>query len=128
MINTHLKTLGRQLSRYGLVGLLATSAHYLLMALLVKTGFSPLVSTTSGALLGAFVAYAANRRWTFEAAHTRTRMIRFLLVAGFGLVLNGALLVTIQSLLIESLPIAQVLTTGLVFLATFFINLKWSFS
>jgi putative flippase GtrA len=116
-----------QLLRYGLIGVLATGAHYSLMALLVKMGLSPLVSTTAGATLGAFVAYAANRKWTFEASHTRARMIRFLLVACFGLILNGFLLVTLLEWLMDSLVFAQLITTGLVFLATFFINLKWSF-
>jgi len=117
-----------QLATYGLVGGLATAAHYILMAFLLSRGLTPLAASTSGAILGAFVAYAANRKFTFQAHHTTTRMVRFLLVAALGLFLNGLFLVTIQNWLISSIIGAQLLTTGLVFLVTFFINLKWSFA
>ena len=117
-----------QLARYGLIGVLATTAHYSLMAFLLSRGLTPLWASTAGAVLGALVAYAANRKFTFQAQHSTVRMVRFLLVAAFGLFLNGFLLVTIQSLLISSIIGAQLLTTGLVFVATFFINLKWSFA
>jgi putative flippase GtrA len=117
-----------QLAQYGVIGAMATAVHYALMAVLIHQGFTALTSTTAGATLGAVVAYIANRKWTFKARHTSRRMVRFLLVASFGLFLNGFLLVTIQYWLISSLIIAQLLTTGLVFLVTFFINLKWSFT
>jgi len=127
MISPTLKKRGGQLASYGMIGVLATAAHYLVMATLYTQGFSPLVATSFGASLGALVAYIANRKWTFQASNTTARMIRFGLVALLGLVLNGILLVTIQHWLISSITGAQLLTTGLVFVATYFFNLKWSF-
>ena len=117
-----------QMTSYGLVGALATAAHYLLMALLLTRGLTALGASTAGAVLGALVAYLANRKFTFHAQHSTTRMVRFIVVATVGLFLNGLLLVTIQSWLISSIIGAQLLTTALVFVATFFINLKWSFA
>lgn len=116
------------MTRYGLVGVLATAVHYALMAFLLSKDLTSIAASTAGAALGAIVAYLANRKWTFEARHTSAKMLRFLLVALLGLLLNGILLVTIQSWLISSIIGAQLLTTGLVFVATFFINLKWSFA
>jgi putative flippase GtrA len=116
------------MATYGSVGALATAAHYALMALLLARGLTPLGASTAGAILGAFVAYVANRKFTFQAQHSTARMVRFLLVAALGLFLNGFFLVTIQNWLIGSIIGAQLLTTGLVFVVTFFINLKWSFA
>jgi len=118
----------RQLATYGLIGGLATSVHYLLMAHLIGNGWLPVAASTAGATAGAFVAYFANRQWTFEARHSTARMVRFMAVAALGLLLNAILLFTIQSWLFPSIIGAQLMTTLLVFIATFFINLKWSFS
>lgn len=117
-----------QLATYGAIGVLATSVHYLLMATLMNKGWFAVSASTAGAIAGAVVAYAANRKWTFEARHSSTRMLRFMAVAGLGLLLNAVLLMTIQSWLIPSIIGAQLLTTLLVFVTTFVINLKWSFS
>ena len=59
-----------QMARYGAIGALATAAHYALMAALMASGLTPLVSSSAGAVLGAFVAYAANRKFTFRATHS----------------------------------------------------------
>jgi putative flippase GtrA len=117
-----------QLATYGAIGVLATSVHYLLMATLMNEGWFAVSASTAGAIAGAAVAYVANRKWTFEARHSSTRMLRFMAVAGLGLLLNAILLMTIQSWLIPSIIGAQLLTTLLVFVTTFIINLKWSFS
>ena len=127
MISPTLKKRSGQLASYAIIGVAATAAHYVVMAILYQQGSSPLVASSLGALLGALVAYIANRKWTFQTSHSAARMIRFGLVALLGLLLNGILLVTIQHWLISSIIGAQLLTTGLVFVATFFINLKWSF-
>ena len=118
----------RQLSLYGLSGVLATSVHYIIMALMMSIALTPVLASTAGAIPGALVAYAANRKWTFKAEHTRKRLLKFILVAILGLVLNGVLLATIHQWLIGSIMAAQLVTTGLVFVTTYFVNLKWSFA
>lgn len=115
------------MARYAIAGFLATATHYAVMATLFKQGWYPVSASTAGAASGALVAYLINRKWTFGASHTTTRMVRFMAVAALGLLLNASLLVTIHQWLIPSLIGAQLLTTVLVFVATFFINQKWSF-
>ncbi len=122
------KNLVSQLASYGAIGVLATAVHYLLMAYLIGDGWVPVYASTIGASAGALVAYFANRIWTFSVSHTSTRMLRFMAVAALGLLMNAIFLVTIQSWLIASIIGAQLVTTLLVFVATFFINLKWSFA
>lgn len=117
-----------QFARYGVVGALATAAHYLLMAILIRSGWSPVPASTAGASVGALVAYMVNRQWTFEADHSIRRLLRFMAVAALGLLLNASLLLTVHQWLIHSIIGAQLITTGLVFVATFWVNLKWSFT
>lgn len=119
--------LSAQMARYAVAGFLATATHYALMAILFRQGWYPVSASTAGAAAGAVVAYLVNRKWTFEASHTMARMVRFMAVAALGLLLNATLLVTIHQWLIPSIIGAQLLTTLLVFVATFFINQKWSF-
>jgi putative flippase GtrA len=53
-------------SRYLLIGVAATFAHWLLLAVLVELVVLPaLLATGLGALVGAQVAFAGNRRFTF---------------------------------------------------------------
>ena len=117
-----------QLATYGAVGVLATSVHYAVMAALMSIGWLPVASSTAGAVAGALVAYAANRKWTFSAQHTTARMLRFMAVAALGLLMNALMLFLLHRFIFSSVVIAQLLTTGLVFVATFFINLHWSFA
>lgn len=118
----------KQLLSYGLIGIAATSAHYTVMAFLYGRGLVPVAASTAGAAFGAGVAYLANRKWTFDVRHTRARMLRFGAVAVMAVVINGILLLTFQTWLIHSIISAQLLTTLLVFVATFYLNLKWSFT
>lgn len=119
---------GGQLLRYGLVGSLATGVHYALMAALLRLGWLPVAASTIGAVAGALVAYAANRRWTFAAEHSTVRLLRFMAVAALGVLLNAMLLATIHYCLFQSIIVAQLLTTAGVFVATFLINRNWSFA
>lgn len=116
-----------QLGTYGVVGALATTVHYAIMAGLISTRWMPVAASTAGAVGGALVAYMANRVWTFKASHSTRRMLRFMAVAALGLLLNAVFLYIIHYWLTDSLIAAQLATTVLVFVATFVINLRWSF-
>lgn len=119
--------LARQLLQYAGAGLLATALHYALMAQLISLGWLPVSASTAGAVAGALLAYFMNRKWTFQAGHSRRRLFRFMAVAALGLLFNAVLLSVIYRWLIPSVPIAQVVTTALVFLLTFFINRHFTF-
>lgn len=128
MTTTSFSRLAAQLGTYGAVGVLATAVHYAIMASLISIQWMPVSASTAGAAAGALVAYMANRLWTFKASHSARRMVRFMAVAALGLLLNAVFLYIIHQWLTDSVIFAQLATTALVFVATFAINLKWSFA
>jgi len=119
----------RGLSRYALVGLVATAAHYALLVLLVEWAAAP---PGPAALLGAFVgaggAYLGNRSYTFsntEMPHGQSAL-RFAAIAGLGAVANAAVVGGGVALGLHYL-LAQVIATALVVLATYHLNRIWTF-
>ena len=59
--------LARGFGRYVLVGVIATAAHYLVLVLCVEAaGWRPWLASGVGATVGAQVAYAGNRLYTFD--------------------------------------------------------------
>lgn len=120
-----------QFLRYALTGGLATVTHYLvLMALVEGLRVAPPWAAAAGALCGAVVAYAGNRRFTFAdsgTSHARA-LPRFALVALFGAALNGIIVgMGIHSLGLHYL-LAQLLATATVLVLGFRLNKAWSFA
>lgn len=118
----------KRLSRYAAVGVLATAAHYALMALAVEAGHWPAwLASGTGALLGAQVAFWGNRHYTFgHRGPLAAAWARFHVTAGAGAVLGmGLVALGVQGGVHYLL--AQVLATGVVMLATFAVNRAWSF-
>ena len=117
-------------SRYLLVGVAATGAHYAILVALVEfAGASSAPSAVAGAACGALAAYAGNRRFTFDARAPHTRALpRFLAVAAFGVAASGAI-VWIGSVLAGLHYLAaQVLATIFVLWSGFLLNHRWSFA
>jgi putative flippase GtrA len=114
---------------YLIVGAAATAAHWALLALLVE-GFAAAPGWASGlgALLGAGIAYAGNRRFTFVAssASHRSALPRFLLVAA-GAALANAAIVQIGSDAGLYYLGAQALATTTVVLGSYGVNRQWTF-
>ena len=73
-----------QFLRYACVGAVGTAAHYtVLIALVQSAGAAPVAASTAGAIVGAFVNYALNHRFTFASGRAhRIALPRFLVVAG----------------------------------------------
>lgn len=117
------------LSRYAAVGAVATAAHYLLLLALVEwAGVAPGPAAWCGAVLGAWVAYAGNRRYTFNhqsTSHGRA-LPRFALIALLGSLAN-ALIVGGGSAMGFHYLLMQVLATALVMLGTYHLNRIWTF-
>lgn len=118
----------KQLSRYAGVGIVATAAHYALMALAVEAGHWPAwLASGAGALLGAQVAFWGNRHFTFgHRGAWWPAWCRFHATAGAGallgmLLVDGGVRAGIHYLL------AQAAATVLVMLATFATNRVWAF-
>lgn len=123
-----------QLIRFGIVGLLATgvySAVYLpLVYHVVPTGYA-FVAVIPAFVVAATFGWFAHGRWSFQGHGTRTegagQPIKFLLVQGFGMVLNGLFTLGMVDLggLADWTPlIPAVLVTPF---ATFALNRSWVF-
>ncbi|MGR9108871.1 MAG: GtrA family protein [Gammaproteobacteria bacterium] len=118
-----------QFLRFATVGGIATAVHYLILITLVQgLGANPVWASGIGFVIGATFNYVLNYRFTFRSnAKHRHAVVKFLLVAGLGLVLNSlAMLVFIVHLGLFYL-LAQVLATSLVLLWNFLGNRLWVF-
>jgi putative flippase GtrA len=118
----------RRLIRYTGVGAVATAVHYaLLVGLVEAAGWAPAWASGAGAVVGAQVAYAGNRRYTFgHGGPVFASWWRFQGTAIAG-ALFGMAVVAIGVRLGLHYVAAQVLATGLNLLATFAINRAWTF-
>jgi putative flippase GtrA len=119
----------RHFVRYSAVGAIATAAHYLVLIACVEWGHWPaFIASGTGAVVGAQVAYAGNRWFTF--AHTgaiRASWPRFQATALIGAVL-GMALVALGVWLGVYYVLAQVAATLLGLMLTFAINRAWTFA
>lgn len=119
----------RHFIRYSAVGAIATAAHYLVLIACVEWGRWPaFIASGTGAVVGAQVAYAGNRWFTF--AHTgavRASWPRFQATALIGALL-GMAVVALGVRLGVHYVIAQVVATLLSLMLTFGINRVWTFA
>lgn len=111
------------------VGVMATASHYLLLIFLVEIlGSSVLISSTAGAILGAFVSYFLNYKMTFQSnLPHKDALPKFLSVAVLAIVVNGLLMQFFTEILIFPYLPAQIISTLLIIGITFGLNKIWSF-
>jgi putative flippase GtrA len=117
------------LLRFALIGGVGSAAHFGVLALLTEgAGISAVWASQAGAVVGAVVNYALNRRWNYRTtvAH-RITAPRFAVVVLAGWLLNGALMALLAGALLWHWLPAQALTTLLVLLWNFGINHLWTF-
>lgn len=115
--------------RYGVVGVLATAAHYALLVALVELVQAPAwIASGLGAALGAQVAFFGNRRFTFD--HRGALGPAWLKFQGTALVgaLVGMAIVAGGVALGWHYLIAQGVATLTGLVVTFLINRRWTFS
>lgn len=116
--------------RYALVGALATAAHWLTLAALVEAAaWAAWAASGAGAVVGAQVAFAGNRVFTFAGARKRPLLgswWRFQLTAAAGGVLGMAIVAAGVAAGLHYL-LAQALATGVVFVCGYLVNRHWSF-
>ena len=118
-----------QFYRYAGAGAIGTAAQYaVLIALVQFMGAGVVAASTTGAVAGALINYALNRRFTFASRRAHwVALPRYLAVAGAGIVLNAAVLATLLVIVHLHYLIAQVFATGIVLVAGFLVNRKWTF-
>lgn len=118
-----------QFMRFTGVGFASAVGHYgLLIALVQLVGVPAVPASTAGAVLGAWINYRLNRRFTFRSrvAHG-TAIPRFAIVAVGGVALNALFMWIGVDLLDIHYLASQVATTGLVMLWTFSLHRLWTF-
>jgi putative flippase GtrA len=118
----------RRFIRYGTVGAIATATHYALLVLVVEAfGWPAWLGSGLGAVVGAQVAYAGNRRWTFaHRGRVAASWPRFQATALLG-ALTGMAIVAAGVRLGLHYLLAQVIATGAGLLLTFAVNRRWTF-
>jgi putative flippase GtrA len=114
--------------RYTAVGAIATALHYLLLVLCVEFfGWPAYLASGFGAVVGAQVAYAGNRWYTFaHRGEVSASWPRFQATAVIGALLGMAIVALGVRLGVHYL-IAQVLATLTSLVLTFAINRAWTF-
>jgi putative flippase GtrA len=121
--------LARQFTLFSLVGVAAAVGHYGTLIALTGSGTTgPVVASLAGYILGAIISYALNYRYTFRSAKGhREALIKFLIVAGVGFVLNGLAMALLTGPVALHYLLAQFVATVVVMVWTFTANRGWTF-
>jgi putative flippase GtrA len=119
----------RQFATFAFVGAFGTSAHYLVLALLVEVWTMPVpLATTAGFVCGAVVNYVLNRRFTFDSASSHAVALpKFLTVAVLGAAINWLVVSALLGATSLHYFVAQFLATGTVLVFNFVANYLWTF-
>jgi putative flippase GtrA len=125
----NLKTTLRRLTAFGLVGVIGTGAHYLVLIMLVESaGINPVTATSVGFVVGALVNYALNRRYTFQSSKPHLDAgPKFFIIAIVTGIVNSLLVYGGANLLGANYLLVQIGATFIVFLANFALNSLWTF-
>jgi len=111
------------------VGVVATLCHYVVLVALVEISLLAVVPASAvGAFVGAVVGYRLNYRLAFNSnAPHRETAPRYLIVAAIALGMNTVLMAILHGKFGLPYLIAQIITTGIVFILTFTANRMWTF-
>lgn len=120
----------RELFWFGLIGVSAMLAHFLLVSvLLVPLGMRPLVANVVAYLLAFQVSYWGHRVKTFEAGHLphSQTLPRFFTVATLSFLLNEALYFLLLHFTTLDYRIALLIVLFTVAVVTFVLSRLWVF-
>jgi len=118
-----------QFMLYSASGVVATGAHYAVMASLVRwASFPEVAASCAGFIVGALVKYPLNYRMVF-ASHERhaDAVPRYVASLVLSFALNALVLAGLLRVLDAYYMLAQVLTTGSVLLVNFALARFWIF-
>ena len=126
----YLKTTARQFIMFAGVGAIGTVGHYLVLILMVQVGgAAPLTGSTCGFLVGAFINYLLNYRFTFESKKEhKEALAKFMVVAALGFGLNAAIMFLGTEVLRLHYFGVQLVATGIVLVSNFAFNKAWTFA
>lgn len=111
-----------------MVGALGTALHYgVLVFLVTALDIPPATGAMTGATFGAAFNYLLNHRFTFRSNRPHKESLpRFIVMAGVGVVLNGAIVKTLTIAGINYL-VSQVGATLTILVLNFFLSKFWIF-
>lgn len=108
--------------RFVLSGGLATTSHWLVMALMINTGIFPTIATATGAFIGAIINYILQRNMTFKFKAThRSTLPRYIIVCVLLWVANLLIFFVLHRITLISTMNAQGFTTLVVALMSYFL-------
>lgn len=106
--------------RFALSGGVATTTHWLVMAVMLSSGIEPSVATASGALIGAIVNYFLQRNITFQSkARHRSALVRYAGVCTLTWFANLVIFIVLYHIILLTPMYAQGITTFLVALISY---------
>ena len=116
-----------QFLQHLITGVMAMAGHYLVMWLALSIGFTPVLATTCGFLVGATTRIFFSYFHIFEPERDVVNAVpHFLMALGLQMVINAGLLALFLSLGLPVWP-AQILTTGLLAGFNFLVYKFWVF-
>lgn len=118
-----------QFVRFTLVGGIGTSAHYVVLVVLVSDfGVNPILGSTAGFLVGMITNYVLNRRFTFNSQTShREALWRFGAIAMAGIGINTAIMVLLIEVMGLHYLLAQMVATVLTLSWNFVGSRYWAF-
>lgn len=118
-----------QFLKFTLVGVVATSAHYLVLVTLVQLcGINPIKASATGFAFGAFVGYRLNYRITFRSSKRHWEALpKFSAVALSGLAINTLIMIGLMTGMNAHYLASQVIATVIVLMWNFSVNKWWTF-
>jgi putative flippase GtrA len=121
--------LARKFMRFLLVGGFCTALQYVLLIVFVEEfRLSATIASTIGYVLSSAANYLLNYSFTFRSASPHKRSLpRFLIIAGCGVVLNGAVTYLGTVVFGAHYLVAQVAATIVTLLWNFMANLRWTY-
>lgn len=119
----------RRFSRFTAVGLVSAIGHYgVLIALVQILGIGPIAASVPAAVIGAFINYILNYRYTFQSSKRHRESVKkFAIIAAAGVLLNTLFMWIGVDLFHTHYLIVQIATTALVLVWSFSANHWWTF-
>lgn len=120
----------RALVVYGVIGLVGTIFHFIILTGLVEFfDVASVTASSAGFIVGAVINHELNRGILFKRSPRSyfASGIRFFSTAVVGFMMNLGVMTLLVNVFDAHYLLAQLFATGMVFMATFAINKRWTF-
>lgn len=121
-------TLPTRFIKFGMVGVVATLSHYVLMFTGLAFWDAPVLWSFLGAVTGAIVGYVLNYAFTFKSRlpHAQTTL-KYGMITVFSILLNTAVFYVLSQIIGLPVLIAQIVSTVLIFLCNYWVHKNITF-